>query len=397
MKFNYQAQSKDNQTQTGNLEASSKEEAISILEKHGLYITSLKEENSSIYNKQINLFERISKKDVVLFSRQISIMFKAGVPIVESLRSIAKQTKKSKFKEEINKIGDKVESGGSLSQAFQLCPKLFSPFYIGMIKSGEVSGRLSETLDYLADHQEREFNFNNKIIASLSYPGFIFVVFIGILVLLMTFVIPGLSELFEGKELPLITIIVLGAANFFIRWWWVPVIVIIAGIFLFVRFARTAVGRITIDAILLRIPMVGEFIKKMNMVRISENISTLISGGLPIVQALEVTSGVLNSHTYKKIIDETKSAVRRGDLMSSVLIKYPNFFPALFVQMVTVGEKTGSIDTSLTNVVNFYRADVDRALETMVKMMEPLMIILIGGLVGVVVIAILTPIYQINI
>jgi len=266
-----------------------------------------------------------------------------------------------------------------------------------MIKSGEVSGRLSETLDYLADHQEREFNFNNKIIASLSYPGFIFVVFIGILVLLMTFVIPGLSELFEGKELPLITIIVLGAANFFIRWWWVPVIVIIAGIFLFVRFARTAVGRITIDAILLRIPMVGEFIKKMNMVRISENISTLISGGLPIVQALEVTSGVLNSHTYKKIIDETKSAVRRGDLMSSVLIKYPNFFPALFVQMVTVGEKTGSIDTSLMNVVNFYRADVNRALETMVKMMEPLMIILIGGLVGVVVIAILTPIYQINI
>ncbi len=213
----------------------------------------------------------------------------------------------------------------------------------------------------------------------------------------MIFVVPGLEEIFEGMELPLITRIIFGLGEFLVQWWWMLVLGLVAGIFSFVRFARTSTGKKTIDALSLRIPLVREFIKKINLVRIAENLSTLIAGGLPIVQALEVTAGVITSDTYKKIILKTKDSVRKGEAISSVLAKYPNFFPTLFLQMVIVGEKTGNIDTSLTNVVSFYREDINRSLEGMMKLLEPIMIILIGGLIGVMVVSLLTPIYQITI
>ncbi len=397
MRFNYQGRSSDGQIQSGSVEASSQDEAVEILQRNNIYVTFLEEEKTSIYGREIAIFERVTSKDIVLFSRQLAIMFKAGVPIVESLRSIAKQTKKNRFREQINKIGDKVESGNTLSQSLEGYPKLFTPFYIGMVKSGEVSGRLSESLEYLADHLEQEYNFNSKIVASLVYPGFILFVFVAILVLLVVFVVPKLSDIFEGMDLPLMTRVVLGTGELLVKWWWVPILGISAGVFFFIRFARTEAGKKTIDAISLRIPIVGEFIKKINLVRIAENISTLIAGGLPIVQALEVTAGVLGSNTYRKIIHETRDGVRRGELMSATLTKYPDFFPALFLQMVIVGEKTGNVDSSLSNVVNFYQGDIDRSLEGMVKLLEPLMIILIGGMIGLMVISILTPIYQITI
>ncbi len=397
MKYNYQGRSSDGQVQSGSVEANSQEEALEILQRNNIYVTFLEEEKPSLYGKEITIFERVTSKDIVLFSRQLAIMFKAGVPIVESLRSIAKQTKKNKFREQINKIGDKVESGGALSQALEAHPKIFTPFYVGMVKSGEVSGRLSETLEYLANHLEQEYNFNSKIVASLIYPGFILFVFLAILILLVVFVVPGLSDIFEGMELPLMTQIVLGTGELLVQWWWVPILGLSTIIFLFIRFARTDAGKKTIDAVSLRIPLVGEFIKKINLVRIAENLSTLIAGGLPIVQALEVTAGVISSNTYKKIILETRDNVRKGELISSVLVKYPDFFPILFLQMVIVGEKTGNIDSSLINVVNFYQGDIDRSLEGMVKLLEPIMIILIGGLIGIMVISVLTPIYQITI
>ena len=397
MKYNYQGRSSDGQVQSGSVEAGSQEEALEVLQKNNIYVTLLEEEKTSIYNKKITIFERVGSRDIVLFSRQLAIMFKAGVPIVESLRSIAKQTKKTKFREQINKVGDKVESGGALSQALEAYPQLFSPFYVGMVKSGEVSGRLSETLEYMANHLEKEYNFNSKILSSFLYPGFIFFVFLAILILLVVFVVPGLREIFEGMDLPLMTRIVLGAGELLIQWWWVPILGLIAGVFFFVRFARTDLGKKTIDVVSLKIPLIGEFIKKINLVRIAENLSTLIAGGLPIVQALEVTAGVINSNTYKKIIFETRDNVRKGELISSVLIKYPEFFPILFLQMVMVGEKTGNIDSSLINVVNFYQGDIDRSLDGMVKLLEPIMIIVIGGFIGIMVISLLTPIYQMTI
>ncbi len=396
MKFNYQARTEDGQIQTGVVEANNKEEAIRVLQRHSLYISFLEEEKAPFYSRQINAFDVIKRKDVVLFSRQLSIMFKSGVNIVESLKTIGKQTKKNRFKEEILKIADKVESGNNLSQALSFFPKTFTPFYIGMVKSGEASGKLSDTLEYLADHMEREYNFNNKIVGAIIYPAFVFFAFIGIIFFMMTFVIPRLGEIFEDMSLPLMTKIVLGASNFIVEWWWFIILIIISVVVLSVRYFKSDEGRKTGDKIVFRIPLINEFIKKINLVKVAENLSTLISGGLPIIQAIEVTSEVVTSDSYKKIMIELRDGVRKGELMSSILQKYPDFFSPLFVQMIMVGEKTGKIDSSLENVVRFYQGDIDRSLENLVKLLEPIMIIMLGVLVGIMIVSILMPIYQIS-
>jgi type IV pilus assembly protein PilC len=397
MKFEYKGKIKDGRTQSGFIDASSKEDAVEMLQKNNIYIISLRERKDVFYQKNIRLFDKVKSKDIVLFSRQLAILFKAGIPIVESLRSIAKQTKKRSLKEQTLIISDKVESGTALSLALSSYPKTFSTFYIGMVRSGEASGRLSEVFEYLADHTEKEHNFNSKIIGSLIYPAFILAVFFAILILLIVFVVPGLSDIFRGMDVPLSTKIILGMGDFLVNYWWIPVTSIILLIVSFIKFKKTDSGRKILDKIYLRIPIIGTFIKKMNLVRVSENLSTLISGGLPIVQALEVTAGVLNSETYKKVILKARDNVRKGDQMSSVFIRYPKYFPVLFIQMVIVGEKTGNIDTSLVNVVNFYKKELDNALETMIKLIEPVMIIFIGGLVGLMVVSMLTPIYQMTV
>ena len=382
MKFEYQGRSENGQMQSGIVEASSREDAINVLKKNNIYVTFLEEKKDNIYSADITFFQFVSSKDMVLFSRQLAIMFQSGVPIVESLRSISKQTNKKKFKDQIEELAIKVESGESLSQALAAFPKTFNPFYVGMVRSGEASGRLAETLEYLADHLEQEHNFNSKIISSMIYPAFILVVMVGILILLVVFVLPGLEDVFADMDLPWNTRLILNSGDIFKQWWWVLALSILAIVFLFRTFSKTPDGEKLIDSIILKIPVIGEFVKKINLVRIAENISTLVAGGLPIVQALEVTAGVLSSNSYKEIMYEARDNVRRGEMISGTLIKYPKHFPVLFIQMIVVGEKTGNVDSSLKNVVSFYQGDVDRSLDTIVKMMEPAMIALVGGLVG---------------
>ncbi len=396
MKFDYQGRLESGQMQSGVVEASSREDAIGVLKKNKIYVTFLEEKKDSVYSAEITVLQFISGKDMVLFSRQLAIMFQSGVPIVESLRSISKQTNKKKFKDQIEGLAVKVEGGESLSQALSAFPKTFNPFYIGMVKSGEASGRLSETLEYLADHLEQEHNFNSKIISSMIYPAFIMVVLVGILILLVVFVLPGLKDVFADMDLPWSTRLILNSGDIFKQWWWVPALLLPTFAFLFRSFSKTPDGEKLIDIVVLKLPVVGDFVKKINLVRIAENISTLVAGGLPIVQALEVTAGVLGSNSYKEIMYEARDSVRRGEMISETLIKYPDHFPVLFIQMIVVGEKTGNIDSSLKNVVSFYQGDVDRSLDTMVKMMEPAMIALVGGLVGFVVMSVLTPIYQLS-
>ena len=397
MKYNYQARSEDGQIQTGVVEAENKESAVSLLQKHGLYVTFVDEKKQSLFSKELTFFEKTSKKDVVLFSRQLSIMFKSGVPILESLRSLAKQTNKGVFREEITEIIKKIESGGSLSQGFSLFPKVFTPFYVGMVKSGEVSGRLSETLEYLADHLEREYTFNNKVMSAFIYPAFVVVVFLGILFFMTIFVVPRLGEIFGETELPFTTRTVLWFSEFLIQWWWVPIALTIALVSLFVRFIKTKRGKRTVEDIIFKVPVINDLVKKVNLVRIAENLSTMIGGGLPIVQAIEVTANIVGNESYKEVMLEARDGVRKGELVSATFTRHPDYFDPLFVEMIMVGEKTGKIDSSLKNVVSFYQQDVNRAIDGAVKLLEPIMIIVMGALVGFFVVSMLMPIYQMSI
>jgi len=397
MKFNYQARTKTGKIQSGVIEASSREAAFSVLKTHGLYVTALEETTAiPFYAQRLKFIERVSKKDIVLFSRQISIMFKSNVPIVESFRAIAKQTRKSVFREKILKVAGEIEGGTSLSKSLSIYPKLFSSFYISMVKSGEASGNLSDVFLYLADYLEKEYIFRSKIRGAMIYPIFILVVFIGVVALIMIYVIPQLSEVLKGtgQELPLATRIVMATSEFLKKRWWVALTVLIGSIVGLYRFAKSKTGKKFFDRNLVKLPILGNFLKKLYLGRCALNLSTLISGGVPISQALQITGEVVNNDLYKGLLLETRNQVKKGETISSVLEKYPSLVFPLFYQMITVGEKTGSLDTSLMNVVEFYQKDVDRSLDNFVRLLEPVFIIILGGVVAGLMGAVLMPLYS---
>lgn len=399
MKFNYQARSKKGEVQTGVVDASSREAALILLQKHGLFVTFLERvDTRPFYAKKIKLFERISKKDVVNFSRQLSLMFKSKIPLIQSLDSIAKQTKNPAFREKILAVAQEVEGGTRFSQALSSYPKVFSTFYVSMIKSGEASGTLSESLNYLADHLEREYHLYSKIQGAMIYPILIVVVVVGVLLMMMFFVIPSMTKVLTetGQELPIVTKMVIALSDFLRAWGWAAFLVIIAAVLGLLRYSRTVDGKKMKDKLLLKIPLVGSFLKMIYISRFAENLSTLITGGLPISQALEITGEIVGNDVYQTIVVRVKEEVGKGESMSKILMQYPSEFPPILTQMVAVGEKTGTLDQGLMSVVDFYRKEVERSIDNLLSILEPIMVIFLGGVVAGLMGAILLPLYNMS-
>jgi type II secretory pathway component PulF len=396
MNFNYQARTKNGEVHTGQIEASSKEAAAALLRGRGLYVTFLEEATPPIYARRIALFEKIGRKDLALFSRQLAIMFKSKVPLIEALEVLSSQTKNVDFKEKIFKISEKVEGGIAFSQSLALYPKIFSPFYIAMVKSGEVSGKLSEVLNYLADHQEREYHLTSKAKGAMIYPSLILVVIVLVIALLVVFVIPNLVGVLEagGQELPVATKAVIALADFSRSWGWLVLLLVGVLIFSLSRYYSTEKGKAFFDKLFLKLPIFGSFLKMVYISRFAENLSTLIAGGLPIVQSLEVVGDIIGNVSYKEAILTARDEVRKGEMISSTLSQFPDLFPPVFVQMVLVGEKTGTIDTTLINIVDFYQKEVDRAIDGIIGVLEPILIVFLGVVVGGIMLAVLMPIYQ---
>jgi len=397
MKYNYQDRTKKVVIQTGINEASSREAAAILLRKHGLYVTILEEVAAPpLYVKKIKIFERISQGDIVLFSRQLSIMFKSKVPLVEALRVLSTQTRNSEFKEKILELSEEVEGGTSFSGALSRHPKIFSSFYTAMIKAGEVSGTLSGSLEYLAEHLEREYHLTAKMRGALMYPSFIiFVVFL-VLALMIFFVIPNLSEVLveTGQELPTVTKVVIGLSAFLREWGWVLILGVVILISAGFRYYRTEKGKKFFDKIFLKLPIIGPFLKMINLTRFAENLSTLISGGLPIASALQTVGEIVGNASYKEVIFEARDKVRKGEPISSVLARAPEVFPPVFVQMTLVGEKTGTLDSTLMNIVNFYKKEIDRTIDNLLSVLEPALIVILGVIVAGLMLSILAPLYQ---
>lgn len=397
MKFNYQARTKTGKVQVGTVEAASREGALMLLQRHGLYVTRLESvEALPFWAKKIQL-KRVSKKDLVMFSRQLSIMFESKVPLVESLRTLADQSEKPYFREIIIDISEKIEGGISFSQALAAYPKLFNPFFINMVRSGETSGKLAEALSYLSEHIEREYELSAKIKGAMIYPIIIVCMMGGVGILMSVFVLPQLLTILRetGQELPFITRLIMSGVELIRSWGGVALIIgfFVALISLY-EFSKTKKGKDRIDRVLLKIPVIGKFVKMICVSRFAENLSTLISGGLPIAKALEITGSVVGNVCYKEAITETTEEVRKGEKISSGLKKYPHLFPPVLTTMVFVGEKTGGLDATLMNIVKFYRIEIDRGLNNLLRLLEPVLILILGAGVGIMIGAILIPLYQ---
>jgi len=396
MKFNYQARTKKGEIQAGVVEASSKEAAILLLQKYGLYITYLEEVKVPFYAWEVKIFKRISLRDIVLFSRQLSIMFSSRVSLVEALVTIASQTKNLEFRERILDLSREVEGGSAFSKALSRHPQIFSSFYISMVKSGETSGKLSESLSYLADHLEREYHLVSRLQGAMIYPSLVIMVASVVLLLMIFFVIPQLTKVFQeaGQPLPIVTQLVIGL-SLFLRKWGFLFIGLLAGLVIFVlRYIKTLEGKENFDKISLRLPLIGDLLKMVYLSRLAENLSTLISGGLPIAQALETTGEVVGNTVYKEIIFLTRDEVRKGEPVSSVLRRYPEAFPPMFCQMTLVGEKTGTLEKTLLNVVDFYQKEVNMSIDNLLSILEPVLIIFLGVIVAGLMVSVLLPLYR---
>lgn len=398
MQFAYQARTETGQVRTGIVEASSRDNALLVLQKYGLYVTYLAEEKVPFYAKKLNLFQKTGARDVVLFSRQLAIMFKSEVSLVESLRALSEQAGNRDLKEKILLLAQEVEGGSSFSQALGRFPKIFNPFFVNMVRSGESSGKLSEVLGYLADHLERDYTVQSRMKGALIYPIMVVCVAIIVFALMIFFVLPNMTTILQetDTELPLPTKIVIGISNFVRAWGWVLALMFVGGIAGLVRYIKTEEGRKNFDAFTLKVPLIGDLAKKIYLSRIAENLSTLIAGGLPIAQALEFSGQVVGNKVYQEVVFKARDGVRRGEAISVILKQSPKLFPPMFTQMVFVGEKSGSIDKTLQNVVTFYQGEVQRTMDNLLGLLEPLLVVFLGLAVAVIVAAVLLPLYKIS-
>lgn len=398
MEFKYTGRTREGQIQKGSIDAGSKKEAVSALQNRNLIILDLIEgERPTVLTQQITLFQRVRGKEMVAFSRQLSTLFSARIPLLEALRVLARQTSNKYFSQIIFGVANEVEAGSLLSKALAKYPKVFSQFFVNMIRSGEVSGGLDKALNYLADYLEKQYYLNSKIRGAMGYPAFILGAFILIGVLMMILVVPQLTSFLveTGQELPLPTKILIGTSNLIMGWGWLMLIIVVGLIVgCAVAINRLPEARRMLDLAKIKTPIFGKIFTGIYLARLTDNLSTLIQGGLPILQALQVAADVVGNVVYQKIIMEAKENVRIGSTISSCFYNYPEI-PPMVTQMVATGEQTGSVDDILRKLSSFYTKEVDAMVATLSQMIEPVLIVILGGAVAVLVASILIPIYNI--
>jgi len=396
MKYVYQARSKEGKIETGTVEASSKEAAAFLLQKYNIFVTSIKEQTPAIFRTEsISFLNKTSKKDLAVFSRQLSVMVSARVPITQSLKSLAIQIKNHVFKEEVLKASQLVEGGSPLSEAFGAFPKTFNVFYTSLIKTGEASGKIAESLSYLSEHLEREHDISSQIKSAMIYPAFVIVVLFTIVPVVIFFVMPRLMDLVKqtAAEPPAFTKMMIGFYNFLASYGWILLIIFGCFVVFLASYFLSKQGRARYQEWSLKIPFVGGFLKKTFLVRFAENISTLISAGLSINNALKITRDTVGNSVYKKILTETEERVSEGERISSVFAKYPEYAPPFVVQMIQVGEETGTLDKNLVQIVSFYNKEIKRAIETFTALLEPILIIVLGVGIAFLAFSVIQPIY----
>ncbi len=397
MKFKYQARTKEGELQTGFIDAVNREAALNILTGHELFILSIESaEKNYWYQRLLNFFKRVKVNDLMIFTRQFSTLLESKVPIGDSIRSLYRQTKNPTLKEIIFELSSDIDSGLSLSQALERHSHIFFGFYISMIRSAEITGRLEESMLFLADYLEKEAVWRARLKNALIYPAVIAVLFVIVCGIMFTFVFPQLGPIFQESNiaLPFLTKLLLGTGNFIIAWWWVVLLMFGLLVFVLIDYFRSPEGKALSNELIIKIPVFGNLFKKIYVVRFAESTSVLIKGGVPIAQALEITSHTVGNIIYRDILHEISEGVRRGELLSQLLSQNEYYFPSLVSQMVAIGESTGRLDQTLSKISFFYTREVNNVLDNLLELIQPFMMIIMGVLVGLLFAAILIPIYN---
>ncbi|MDO8566860.1 MAG: type II secretion system F family protein [bacterium] len=396
MLFKYHAIDQDGHERDGTIEAPSREVAVSALQRRNLIISVIESaEKHSLFDIEISFFGRVSNKDVVILSRQIATLFEAQISALRVFRLLATEVDNKNLAVVLSAVGDDLQGGSPISKALARHPKVFTPFYVNMVHAGEESGKLSETFVYLADYLDRSYDVVSKAENALIYPVFVVAVFFAVMGLMLTLVIPKISAILvdSGQEVPLYTKIVIGLSNFFVQYGIFVLIALAAGGFYVWQLGKTPKGKLVLDSLKLSVPYVGDLYKKLYLSRIADNFSTMLLSGVPVVEAIEITSSVVGNAAYGAILAEVGKDVKGGSSISGAFGKHPDI-PGIMVAMTRVGEETGELSKILTTLAKFYNREVTNAVDTLVGLIEPIMIVMLGLGVGTLLAAVLLPIYN---
>jgi type IV pilus assembly protein PilC len=399
MKFQYLAVDSKNRKQKGYVNGESRRDALVVLKKSGLKVINLEIKRDSSLKLAINkIFERVTPKDFVIFSRQLAILIDSNVPIIQAIRAIATQTDNNLLSSVLQQVLADIEGGSSISEAMEKHPQIFSKFYVNMVKSGELSGNLQKTLNDLADNIEKNYDLTSKLKSAMYYPGFIFSAMVVVAFLMMTFVIPKLLEILKENEdivLPLQTRILIWTSDFSKDYWWAILIAMAGIIFGISYYLKTEDGKREFDYWILRVPVINKILEYIYIARFSENLTSLLKSGLTINVALNITADIIGNEIYKEAIKNTVHRVKKGDKIAESLDQY-NLFPPIVIQMIEVGESTGRIDYSLAKITEFYTKEADTMIKNFSSLIEPVIMVILAIGVGILVSAILLPIYQVS-
>lgn len=402
MLFKYKAIKSDGERVEGKVEAENEDEAIGILQDRKLIIISVEKfEEKNIFGTPNTGFripflgKKVKEKDLVVFSRQISTLFQSGVSALRSFRLVAAETENPQLKKVLNIVADDIQSGSSISSALAKHNNVFGVFYSNMIKAGEESGKLDESFLYLADYMDRNFEITQKIKKASAYPSFVVVVFIVVMIVMVTFIIPELATMLEedGGALPLITQIVFSLGNFFKSYGiFVLIVLIFVGYYLY-NLSKTPTGKQYVDYIKLRIPIFKTLYKKLFLSRLTDNLDTMLTSGVPIVRSLEITADVVDNVVFKDLVVRVSKKVKGGKSLSQAFYEEEEL-PNILVQMTRIGEETGKLGFILKTLSTFYKREVNNAIDTSMALIEPALIVFLAGGVGLLLSAVLVPMYS---
>ena len=381
---------------TGEVDADSKQVVADQLKARGLIVLEIADKHSS---KEISLdfLKRIKPTDLTIMTRQLSTMVSSGMTILRALYVLESQTENELLAETITEVRKDVEAGLALSDALERHPKVFSPLFVAMTRAGETGGVLESALLRIADQLEKDDALRRQVKSAMTYPMVVITFAGGILIALVTFLVPVFVGVFKqfGGDLPFITKITVGLSNAVTGYWWACLLVTGISIYLFKRWKDSETGRGQWDAFRLRIPFkIGDIVQKVSLARWSRTLSALVSAGVPLMQALDITSKTAGNRVVENVMDSVIDSVKQGGTIAEPLKAAP-VFPGMVTQMVAVGEETGALDAMLSKIADFYEDQVEASVKSLTSILEPLMLVVVGGMVGFIVISMYLPLFKV--
>ena len=394
--FKYKAINKSGSTVQGIIDAETARAATEKLKKEGIYLSSISETTSG-KSKRYFSFTGVSNSELAITTRQFSALISAGLPLEASISALSEQSEDPRLKEALSQVKERVSEGSSLANALQDHKRIFSDLYINIVRAGEASGSLDVVFLRLADFLEKQAELVSKVRSALIYPIFMFFVGSGVLFFMMTYVIPKIARIFEesDKALPLITTILIGMSSFISHHMFLILILIAGGVFAIIRYLRTEKGKKFRDKVVLKLPIFGRLASMVAISRFTRTLGTLIGSGIPLLEALEIGQAVMGNTVFSEALEDVRVSVREGSSLA-VPLRNSGVFPPLVTRMIAVGERTGEMESMLNKIADIYDMQVDTTLATLTSLLEPVMILFIGAIMGFIVFAILLPIFDLS-